>query len=241
MPDIPVMTLSPLPKHLQLKEILRKRLVALDAGQPVPSEAALCAEYSVSRTTVRHALGEFVREGWIYTVPGKGAFVAARPSRRSPDDLWPTPGTALGEVAAESQIEVLEQRLVSAGPDLAALLHAPAGAQVIRIVRLRRLSGTPFDLWIDRLPWQRFAGLEHARLLEGRLYELLERDYGVQLGRSQRVITAEACGEQDAAWLGLAEGAPLLVLSATLYDLSGVPINYATDRQRGDRAQLCEG
>ncbi|MGI5269910.1 GntR family transcriptional regulator [Nonomuraea sp. CA-218870] len=51
--------------------------------RPVPSETALIQHYDVARETVRRALATLREEGWIYTVPQRGSYVAA-------EERWPT-------------------------------------------------------------------------------------------------------------------------------------------------------
>src|SRR5450756_1435327 len=45
-------------------------------GDKIPNELALCHEYSVSRITVRQALTDLEREGYIIRKQGKGTFVS---------------------------------------------------------------------------------------------------------------------------------------------------------------------
>lgn len=55
-------------------------------GTRLPSEAALCAEFSVARNTVRRALSALQDEGLITVRPGLGRFIqddATRPRTRS--------------------------------------------------------------------------------------------------------------------------------------------------------------
>lgn len=54
-------------------------------GSRLPSEHEIADQFSVSRQTVRQALGELVREGWLNRMQGKGTFVAD-PAVKSVDD-----------------------------------------------------------------------------------------------------------------------------------------------------------
>lgn len=65
---------------------LRQRIIAGDyaAGSLLPSEAALTAEYHVSRNTLRRALTELEEERLIAVLPGRGRVVAPAGGTDSP-------------------------------------------------------------------------------------------------------------------------------------------------------------
>ena len=73
-----VLSLSSVPLHTQLRDVLRARI--LDGEYPqdsqMPSESELGALFKVSRITVRQALGDLQKEGLIFKIHGKGTFVA---------------------------------------------------------------------------------------------------------------------------------------------------------------------
>lgn len=54
-------------------EIKRGELVP---GRPLPSEKELVERYGVARNTARSALAVLREQGLVYTVPGRGTYVA---------------------------------------------------------------------------------------------------------------------------------------------------------------------
>ena len=68
----------PAPLHAQVERARRERLDSRDLrpGDLFPSEAALQAEFEVSRSVVRQALATLEAEGLIRKVRGKGSVVA---------------------------------------------------------------------------------------------------------------------------------------------------------------------
>lgn len=62
-------------------DVLRAKIesVAWMPGARVPTEKDLSAQLNVSRATVREALTRLKHEGYVYSVQGKGAFVADQP------------------------------------------------------------------------------------------------------------------------------------------------------------------
>lgn len=76
------MTDKAIPKYMQIKEELLSRieLGQLKAGDQTPSENEIAGQFGMSRQTVRQALGELEKEGWLYRLQGKGTFVARQNS-----------------------------------------------------------------------------------------------------------------------------------------------------------------
>lgn len=72
---------GPEPLYEQIAAILSARISdgTYAPRRRVPSEAAICEEFEVSRPTVRAALRLLVRHGLIVTVRGKGSFVVPDP------------------------------------------------------------------------------------------------------------------------------------------------------------------
>ncbi|NEU06396.1 MULTISPECIES: GntR family transcriptional regulator [Clostridium] len=50
----------------------------LSANEPLPSIRALAKDLRISVITTKRAYEELERDGYIYTVPGKGSFVSAQ-------------------------------------------------------------------------------------------------------------------------------------------------------------------
>ena len=72
---------NPVPLYFQLTARLRKSILAgLQPGGAIPSERELCAQFQVSRITVRKALDELVSQGEVYKIHGKGAFKTRNPA-----------------------------------------------------------------------------------------------------------------------------------------------------------------
>ena len=66
-----------LPLYLQLRMSLEQRILNGEwgYGAMLPAEHELCAEYGVSRGTLRQALAELEREGFVRREQGRGTFV----------------------------------------------------------------------------------------------------------------------------------------------------------------------
>ncbi|MCI8853327.1 MAG: GntR family transcriptional regulator [Lachnospiraceae bacterium] len=67
-----------LPLYYQLKEILLQEIRSMQPDEMIAPESMLIEKYGVSRTTVRQAIAELIAEKYLYTIRGKGTFVADR-------------------------------------------------------------------------------------------------------------------------------------------------------------------
>ena len=66
------------PIYEQIKDGLRKLVVAnaLSAGEKLPSVRELASQLAINPNTIQRAYRELESEGYIYTLTGKGTFVA---------------------------------------------------------------------------------------------------------------------------------------------------------------------
>jgi DNA-binding GntR family transcriptional regulator len=69
--------------YRQLQQNIKSQILAgiYKEGDLIPSENELQRLHSVTRSTVRHALNELVREGYILKKQGKGSIVARQQRR----------------------------------------------------------------------------------------------------------------------------------------------------------------
>ena len=83
-------------RYQQIADELRARISTVGAGQVLPSESELSAEFGVSRVTIRRALEILRDEGLVDARQGFGWYVAGEPVRQHLDEL----GTIEGQLEA---------------------------------------------------------------------------------------------------------------------------------------------
>lgn len=66
------------PIYAQIEKQIKDNILTnkLDSNEALPSIRALAKELRISVITTKRAYEELEREGYIYTIPGKGSFVA---------------------------------------------------------------------------------------------------------------------------------------------------------------------
>lgn len=78
--DIVITAAGDLPIYQQIADQIKGAILRgeLAADQPLPSIRLLAKELAISVITTKRAYEELEREGLIYTLPGKGSFVAGQ-------------------------------------------------------------------------------------------------------------------------------------------------------------------
>lgn len=216
------------PLWQQLVAVLRTAIQRGDLApdQALPSEAELIGRFGVSRTVVREALAELVREGLIYKVRAKGSFVA--PDRRALRFIGSTLGSAADLRATGRAVltRVLGVEDGEATPDEAAALRISEGAGVTRLNRLRLVDGVPWLLVNTTLPKAMVPGLSRANLENRSLYEYLRRQYGIVPKGADRWLEAVIPTAEQAALLHLEPGQPALGIESVAWDEDGTPFEH---------------
>jgi GntR family transcriptional regulator len=205
----------------------------------VPTETALTAEAGVSRSVVRQALGDLVREGLLERHQGVGTFVA---------QARITGGFAAQELGFHEDMlarghdvssRVRSGREEPAGALLAAKLEIAESAPVVAIDRIRSVDGVPTVKVESWLPAAMFPGLMEHDLEDVSLYRILFERYGVRARSSRRVLTATLADEELAALLDVRAGMPLIELESVSYrEIDGRPFETYLARHRGDRTRF---
>ncbi len=218
------------PLYQQIKQRLVRSLQAGEwlPGQSIPSENELAARYRVSQGTVRKAIDELSTDNLLVRRQGKGTFVATHAEQSTQYRFLRLTPNEGGEAALQRQM--LECRRMRAPAEVARLLALKAGdaaLQVRRLLLAREPEGLrPVvldDLW---LPGTLFKGLTAERLVawRGPLYRLFEAEFSVHMVRAEEKLRAVAAQGDEAQWLQVPEGTPLLSVERLAFTYGDQPV-----------------
>lgn len=223
---------GPVALHYQLKTLLLDQIKRgeLPPGSKVPAESELISQYGVSRTTVRQAIGDLVQQGWVYRIQGSGTFVTHKlvPQNLHHLTSFSEDMRAYGKSPAS---RLLFLGVVDADPQVAGALRSEG--QVTKIGRVRLDENRPIEIHTSfitaryRIDPETFDGASS-------LYELLARNYGVQLTAADETLEAVAATPPEAELLGLQPGEPILRVERITYNELEQPIEFVIRRYRTD-------
>lgn len=212
----------------QFRDAIRLQILqgALPIGAKLPSEAELGEQFGISRIVVREALADLVRNGLIYKIKGRGAFVSTR--ERDEDFVSTVLGFSdeMERKGRSVRTQILTQELRAPNELEARSLGLTAGALVVSLKRLRSVDGELRLLVETAVPADLAPGLHRTRLEDRSLYDVLRRQYGLRLVRAERWIDAVLPDAQTCELLALPQAEPLLRIESIAYGLQGRPVEY---------------
>jgi GntR family transcriptional regulator len=229
---------SPVPVWAQIEADLAASITGgdLSVGDRLPAERELAEKLRVSRGTIRQALDALAARGLVERGVGRGTFVAAgKVEVRLHDVAGFTEQMARAGVQANAR--VLRAGVTGAPAPVAAALHLDEGASVVRIERLRLAGRLPLTLEDSWIPSGCFPGIEELDL-RGSIYGLMRDLYGRAPVRVVEALEPVVAQAHSAELLGVAAGAPLMLVERTAFDAGRVAVEYAHDLHRGDRARF---
>lgn len=223
------------PLYLQLKnEVVKQiRTGVLKSGDQLPSEAQYQKKYKMSRVTVRNAMEELARDGYINKVQGKGSFVSYSDLIRLPVGV-----TSFYEDAKMQGVQLTSEVIKFDIEDISSeldkeFLETESNNKVLVLLRARKVNGVPVSLEENHLPVE-LSGLMQEDL-SGSLYEILNEKYHIiptQKGR--RSIKITFANEFVSKNLQLSLGTPVIETEMCVFDMAGEPIHTVREWVRGD-------
>ena len=223
------------PLYRQIRDLLVQRIVdgVWAPGEALPAESRLARELEVSLGTVRKALDEMAAERLVVRRQGRGTYVARHDERRVLFQFFKLKPDGGAAVFPESRVLNVERGVATA--EEAATLRLAAGAEVVRIARVRSLAGAPTVLEDIALPAALVPGLEQ-RPVPNNLYELFAVDYGLTIARATERLKAIAADARQARHLGVEVATPLLAVDRLAHSIDGRPAERRLSVCRTDRA-----
>ncbi len=204
-----------IPLYRQIQASLKEKITSgiYEEGGLLPSENDLCVEFNATRMTVRQALNELVREGYITRQHGKGSTISA--SRKS-----------LGLLSLKGWTEVVVasdrhgKTLVLEGPVLKKLEDAAfkpltddeKHEEFIFFKRLRLVEESPVMFEQTYIPNENLSNFIEEPLLEGSLFRTLLIRYQIDVQSMTQEVRAIAADKETASLLKIKTKSPVLHL-----------------------------
>lgn len=225
---------SRIPLYSQLMDILIDKINnGLEENEQLLSEREICELYDVSRTTVRQALDELEREGYIYKVHGKGTFVAPKKVNQDLVSFYSFT-EEMKKIGKKPSSEIIGFEIIQSGEKLARKFNINEDDVIYKIIRIRKADDVPMIYEITYLPFTRFEGLSKEQLEEKPMYDVFTENYNAKLTSAEEYFEPILTNKIESIYLEIHEGAPSLKIERYTYENSRL-IEYTVGIARGDK------
>lgn len=223
------------PIYLKLVSFLKSYIKKnMEKGQKLLSEREIAERLSISRHTVRQALDELEKMGYIYKIHGKGTFVSKK-----------SVPTALNEVYSFTQqmkllgkkpeTDLLEFKVFNSDEFLASKLDLNKGDKIIMFKCIRKADSIPMMVERTYLPFSKFSALTLGNLEKNSLYKIMKNDFNQSVHIVSEEIRASLISCEDAKILQIDENSPCLKVKRTSYNKKQEPVEYTLCIARSDQ------
>jgi GntR family transcriptional regulator len=226
------------PLHDQIRRAIHAQIASgeLPPGARLPTEQEYAESFGVSIAPVRQALLDLVASGYLVRVKGRGTFVREAKVEEA-ITLLASFTDGLRARAEKFAIRVLALEIEPADDVVRAELGLRSREPVVALRRVAEVRGEPAALLDAYLPADRFGRLvRFGGWAEGRsLYRTLEEAFATRVGQARSTLEVIRCDDDQADLLGVAVGAPALLVRSVTDDVDGVHVEAAHVVYRADR------
>lgn len=219
----------PKPLYAQVRDMLLVRVQAREwvAGETLPNEFLLAAEYNVSIGTIRRAVQALEDTGVVVRKQGRGTYVAGRGASPLQDKFCPLRSPSGSRLQIGYHLLAIAQRIATSNE--CAMLGRDAAIPVVEVRQAVECAGLTVGLEISVLPAEQFPRLETQLAYGQHLYPVFS-DYGVLVTRIEEAIAVECADEGVAAQLCIGTGTALMSITRRAYSFDTRPVEYRIAR-----------
>jgi len=200
--------------YQKLQQNIKSQIIAgvYKEGDLLPSESEMQQIHSVNRSTIRQALSELVKEGYIQKKKGKGSIVLKRMRR------------TLGVLSVKGFSEIVSENKLTVST---IMIHKPQitkweepfcfpiddmelQAGCIYLKRLRCVEAEPVMLETTYVPNLNLPRFCTKPFVKGSLFETLSVNYSIEINKVEQDLRAVRADKEIAAYLRIKIGTPLL-------------------------------
>lgn len=227
--------MSEVPLYHQLYEIIVRDIKSgiYEENEKLSSEREFCAEYKISRSTVRQTMSELEKDGYIYKEHGRGIFVSFEPFKQKLFDFYSFTEEmeAIGKIPSS---QVLDFEIIKADKKIASKLKVNPKEQLYKFTRLRLADNEPIMLETTYLPFSFFPKLTKEMLAEQPMYDIFRNKYKVNFSKATEHFKSVTVRENEAKILNVSQKIPGMLVERYTYEKEDI-IEYTISIARGDK------
>ncbi len=211
--------------YVQMFSIIKEKIERREwpVGSQIPTEDELCKTYDVSKATVRMAIADLVRGGYLKKLQGKGTFVM-----HSMPDLGITMKTQLTEDMFGEGVSVRKELLVKGvkKPPEDVKGYLKTNGDIYYILCKRVVNNEPAYLEESFIPIESVPDIEEVEVCQTPFYEMMQQKAVKKIFKVVQMIEITKMNDDSASILKTGKDTPVLLLHRLLIAADGSPIAY---------------
>jgi len=233
--DTGIKRISRVALYYQLSDIIQNKIETgyFLENDKLPSERELCNMYGVSRSTVRQAIQELEKEGYIYRCQGKGTFVAPKKFNQYLNKIYSFTED-MKQLGKNPTSVVLEFRETACDEKIAKKFRVETGTKIYNFKRLRLINSEPIMIENNFVLYERFLGLEKKDLEHNSMYFIFTEKFGAQLTLAEESFEPVLIREEESRLLNYGPNFPGMKIERITYENDRI-IEYTKSIVRGDK------
>ncbi len=202
----------------------------------LPSENQLAAKFSVNRNVVRTALGHLRSQGYVYSIKGKGFFVAAR---LKPLVYKHSATIGFSEIMGQQSSEY-DNRLIGssksrAKPSDCVRFNIEQEENVYHLKTLRSIGDVNFAVCYSIIPERHVPELEQFLDDYTSINDIFVNKYGYDRPVCDSIsIAAQNPTAELLTYLDISDGMPILSINCVFSTEATGPLEYFSIKARSD-------
>lgn len=223
------------PIYLKLVDFLKNYIQKnMKKDQKLMSERDIATRLNISRYTVRQALNELEKMGYIYKIHGKGTFISEKSVPTALNDIYSFTEQmkSLGKIP---ETNLLEFKVFNSDELIASKLNLSLGEKVIKLKYLRIADNIPMMIERTYLPFYKFSTLTINELNRNPLYTIMKNNFNQNVYIVNEALQASSITSNDAALLKVENNTPCLKVKRVSTNKTHDPIEYTLCIARSDQ------
>ena len=229
-------------KYIEIANDIERKILGKQYKRKLPSEQKLADEYQTRRVLISKALNWLAAKNTVETIVGSGTYVKEKKYYQA--NMQEIPANlhdgfyhsmrGKGEGKIESHIVSFSIR--EADNEEAKKLNLKPGDEVYDIIRQRLVENHPRKLEYTVMPVKVIPGIT-LDVLHKSVYSYIQNELGLEIGKANRVISADKADAYDQDYLDCKPDDAVLSVHQLAFLKDGRPFEISETRDRYDRAE----
>jgi GntR family transcriptional regulator len=208
----PERAVSPLPLYFKIQMELQEKIFsgAWPAGTQIPGEVELAKGLGVSVITVRQALGQLAREGYIRRARAKGSFVSPDvPLRQSVN--FAVEVDDIVTLSDAVRFKIVSREYATVPREWEKNFPQEQGGRIVKIARVRMLNENPLEYIISYVPNRWMSAIPENELTRLAIPRAIEAFSATRISEVKHRVAALLADDNVSDCLGVPPASPVLL------------------------------